>query len=91
VHQGVTDPDAIMKRIEKRTVYTPEEVKQIAKKPTTVILFNWHLHFPTVLGLDLLKRTAILKGSPQSIVAVTHEQYLEIRRRSALDNRLAVP
>lgn len=90
VYQGMTDPGPIMNLIRKRTVYTPEEVKRFAKTPTTVILFNWHVHFASVLGIDELKHAGILKGNPQSVVAITHNQYLEIKRRSAFDGRLAV-
>lgn len=90
VAPGMTDPTAIMEMIQKRTVYTPEEVRTLAKVPTTVILFNWHFHFPHVVGFDDLKRAHILKGSPQSILQISHNAYMDVRRRSGIDDRFVV-
>lgn len=86
----MTDPVAIMELIQKRTVYTLGEVRNLAKAPTTVILFNWHFHFPHIVGFDSLKAAHVLKGSPQSILRIPHDQYLDIRRRSGIDDRFAV-
>ncbi len=90
VAPGMTNPAAIMDLIQKRTVYTAKEVESLAKVPTTVILFNWHFHLPHVVGFDDLKAAQVLSGSPQSILQITHSQYLEIKRRSGLDDRFAV-
>ncbi len=90
VTPGMTNPAAIMDLIQKRTVYTPAEVESLAKVPTTVILFNFHFHFPHVVGYTNLRDAHVLKGSPQSILQISHPQYLDIKGRSGLDDRFTV-
>lgn len=90
VNHGLTDVEDISKLIQKRTVYSAAELKLMAKKPTTVILFNWHLHFDRAIGLAELIRNGVLSGSPQSIVAIPHERYKIVMRRAGIGVRLAV-
>ncbi len=87
---GMTNPAAIMELIQKRTVYTSDEVRSLARVPTTVMLFDWHFHFPHVVEFDELKGAHILKGSPQSILQISHSEYLDIKRRSGVDDRFTV-
>ncbi len=90
VYSGLQDKDKIARLVGKRTVYSIGEIDEMAKKPTMVILFTWHFHLPTPLKLDELKRMNVIKGAPQSIAQISHDQYLKIKTNGGIDERLAV-
>ncbi len=82
--------DQILRNVGKRTLYTPDEIEEMAKKPTLVILFTHHFHLKKPVSLDFLKRKEILKGAPQSIAEITHEKYLLVKARGEIDERFAI-
>lgn len=90
VYTQVDNAEQIINYVGKRTVYTRDEIEEMAKTPTTVILFRHHFHFREALDLDLLKDCEILKGAPQSITEISHENYLKIKRRGGTDERFTV-
>jgi GNAT superfamily N-acetyltransferase len=73
--ETLSDSESIVARVKRRTVYSQEEIDDMAKKPTKVILFRLvrHLHRPPRLA-DL-KATGVLKGAPQSITKLSHENF----------------
>lgn len=79
--------DLVLKLVGKRTVYSIDEIEEMVKKPTWVILFQFHFHFKKPLGLTELKEMEIVKRAPQSIVRITHQKYLKIKREGELDER----
>jgi len=86
----VRDCDKALRYVGNRTVYSLEEMKQIVKKPTLVLLFRWHFYFPNSLGLDRLKNMKVLRSAPQTLTKITHKKYLEVKKESGLDERYSV-
>jgi len=84
---GLKDRDRVIRLVGKRTVYSTEEIEEFVKKPTLVIFFRSHFHFPKPLRLDELKRMEILKNAPQSIITIPHQKYLQIKRESKINER----
>jgi predicted RNA-binding protein with PUA-like domain len=82
--------DEIVKLVRKRSVYSVEEIQSTVLKPTTVILFSWHLHLPEPLRLEELIQHGILKTAPQTIMQISHEKYLNIKAASGIDERFTV-
>jgi predicted RNA-binding protein with PUA-like domain len=84
------DSNNIIKQIGKRSVYTIEEIRVMSEKPTLVILFRWHCHFPESIGIEDLKDMGIIKQAPQSITKIDHNEYLKILKRSNLDEHYII-
>lgn len=87
VFYDLTYPNEIISIVGKRTVYSFSEIKEIAKSPTTIILFNFHFHFKKPIKYKTLLNQRILKGPSQSISEIDHDQYLFIKRRGGIDER----
>lgn len=87
---GLQDKDEIIRLVGKRTVYSLDEIEEMVKKSTMVILFTWHFHLGNPLNLGELKKIQVLKGAPQSIVQISHEQYLRIKNEGVIDGRFTV-
>jgi predicted nucleic acid-binding protein len=90
VHSSLTDVEEIIRLVGKRTVYSFDDVSSMSKKPTTVILFTWHCHLTNPLSLDDLISEKVLKGAPQSIMRISHEKYLIIKNRGAINERFTI-
>lgn len=90
VSLGLEEADEIQKLVGKRSVYSIEEIEFIALRPTTVILFSWHLHLRTPVNLNELKRNKILKAAPQTVTRISHEKYLNLKIASGIDERFTV-
>ncbi|HIH75601.1 MAG TPA: hypothetical protein HA306_10840 [Methanosarcina sp.] len=82
--------DELKRIVGKRSVYSEEELKEWAEKSVFVIRFKHHLYLPNPLNLDYLKENGILKGAPQSITEINHEQYLILKNGGKLDERFTV-
>lgn len=61
------DPDEIAAHVKRRTVYTMDEIRLMAEKPTRVMLFRLVRHLDHPKSLNWLIERKILKGPPQSI------------------------
>ena len=90
VFQNLQDKDEIMRYVGKRTVYSVNEIEDMAKKPTIVILFTWHFHLVNPLKLKELMELGVLMGAPRSITQISHEKYLLIKSRGEIDERFTV-
>lgn len=90
VYHDLQDPNEIMRYVGKRTVYSVEEIREMAKIPTTVILFRWHFDLPNPIKWGKLTKRGILKGAPQGIVGISHEKYLKVKGESGLDERFTI-
>ena len=73
--ETLSDSESIVARVKRRTVYTQEEIDAMAKKPTKVILFRLVRHLRRPPGLAELKAKGILRGAPQSISQLSHENF----------------
>jgi len=90
VYHNVMDPNEIARCVGKRSVYSKKEFEEIAKKPTKIILFRHHLHLENPLPLNYLKTNHILRCAPQSIVEISHENYLMIKRDGGINEGFTV-
>jgi len=87
VEYDMTDPTEILSMVGKRTVYSYAEIEEISKKATTVILFNHHFHFKKPVKYNKLLNENILRGPPQSITKIEHEDYQKIKSLGGIDER----
>jgi hypothetical protein len=83
----MTDPKEILSIVGKRTVYSFTEIEEISKKSTTVILFMHHFHFKNPVQYKTLLKEKILRGPPQSITEIGHENYQKIKFLGGIDER----
>jgi hypothetical protein len=90
IYYNVKSGNDILNLVGKRSVYTKDEINKIAKKPTLVILFRHHFHFPRHISLSYLKELKVLKGAPQSIMEISHEKYIMIKKEGKLDECFTV-
>jgi hypothetical protein len=68
----------IANRVKRRTVYSMKEIEEMAIKPTKVMLFRLVRHLERSMSQSLLETKGILKGSPQSIVKISHDAFERI-------------
>ena len=90
VINDVMDPDRIEKEVRKRTVYKRKEIEDMAQRPTKIILFYHNFHLPKTIDLETMLREKIIKGYPQSIQEITHDNYLKIIELSRFDKRFCI-
>jgi predicted nucleic acid-binding protein len=89
VYDGVRDSDRIVSYVGKRSVYSRYEIEKISKKPTKIILFWWIEHFEQPIKYSDLSQKGILKTPPRTIVKISHENYLKIKK-GAINDRYTV-
>lgn len=80
------DPNEIIRIVGKRTVYSHNEIIQMAMSQTKVIMFLFHFLLEEI-ELKRLKELVILKGPPQSIMRIGHEEYLKIKEIGKINER----
>jgi len=90
VHLRITDPDVIVQRVGKRTVYTRDEIVEMSKKPTTVILFRHHFYFKNMVKYQMLLDRGIINGAPQTIIEIQHDKYQILKETGGIDGRFTV-
>lgn len=66
-----SDANDVASRVKRRTVYSMEEIAEMVKRPTKVMLFRLVKHFQHPLDLTWLKSHGVTKGAPQSIVQIS--------------------
>lgn len=85
-----TDPDEIQKFVGKRSVFSEQEIKNMAERPTTVIRFSWHFDLPNPLSLEELMEDDVLSWAPQAIQAIGEEEYKYIKDEGGIDERFTL-
>lgn len=85
-----TDSDAIQKFVGKRSVFSENEIEEMAEKETTVIRFSWHFDLENSLSLEKLLEDGVLSGPPQSIHSIGEEEYKYIKTKGGIDERFAL-
>ena len=83
------DAESIIRMVGKRTVYTYDEIAEMAEKPVLVILFRHHFNLPRPLDLDTLRGLGVLKFAPQSIVEIDDEKYGKVKDECDVDEHFA--
>lgn len=81
--ETLEDADAIIGLVRRRTVYSMEEIQEIAAKPTKVMLFRLVRHLRHPVPLPRLRKDGVLKGPPQSITRISHESFLRLMDASS--------
>ena len=89
-YDGIADPDEIIRLVGKRSVYTEQEIGEMAKRPTKVMLFRQICHLPKRIPLGYLVQNGVLRVAPQSIVGISHKGYLTIKDYGGIDERPVV-
>jgi len=85
-----TDADAIISHVGKRSVYSVSEIRDIAQKPTQVILFWWITYFTNPIEFDWLRNNRIIRYPPRTINKIPHDKYILIKEVSGIDARYIV-
>jgi hypothetical protein len=86
----IKDANLIFTRVAKRTVYSSDEIKKMANRPVTVILFIYNFHLPRPISLKELQNNSIIETAPQSIQAVKEGQYKDIKKIGQVDRKLTI-
>lgn len=90
VFNNVRDPDKIEAEVGKRSVYTRKEMEKMAQKPTKIIIFTLNFHFSKPIKLGQLKKLKLLAGAPQSIMNLSHSNYLKINEMCGIDKKFCI-
>ena len=89
IYYDLTTLEEVANIVGKRSVYSLSEIEEITQRSTTVILFNHHFYFKRILNYKQLVDYNILRGPPQSINEINHQNYLLIKEEGVLDERFA--
>jgi len=74
----------------KRTAYSDKELTFHASKPSLVLFFTQHFCLPCPVDYKDLVKIGAIKGQPQSITRISHEKYLDIKRRCSIDEHFTI-
>jgi len=80
----------IAETVSNRTVYSYDEIEEMAKTSTLVLIFRWHFYLPNPIKLERLLDQGILRSAPQTITTIDHKKYLKIKKESKLDGRYTI-
>jgi hypothetical protein len=73
----IKDPEYILNKYKRRTVYDREEIIEFVEKPTSLILFLHVGHFTTFPNLQILSEIGV--SAPQSICEINADEYGTIK------------
>ena len=74
-YEQLSDADAIVEKVKRRTVYTLSEIQKKALKPTRVLLFRFVRHLIRPIPYAELIKHRILNGPPQSLTPISQEAF----------------
>lgn len=77
--------EEIYQIVRKRTAYTKEELENIARKDSLVILFKHYITFDKPIELDYLREKGIIKGNIQSPRSIENKKIVDILNYSKSD------
>lgn len=72
------DAARIASLVSRRTVYAIEQIEEMAKSPTKVILFRLVGHLPNPVTYDQLLHERVVSGPIQSIQKITDESFSKV-------------
>jgi hypothetical protein len=84
VYHDVDTPDKILRRVGKRTVYKRRDVEKFAERGALIVLFRWHFYLQNFLRYDDMVKLDILSRAPQTVMEVSHERYLRIKKNGGI-------
>lgn len=74
-YEQLSDPDAIIAKVKRRTVYTLTDIQKMAAKPTRVLLFRFVRHLTRAIPSSELIQHSVLNGRPQSLTSISHDAF----------------
>jgi hypothetical protein len=74
----LTDAARIASLVSRRTVYGLDEIADMARRLTRVILFRLVEHFPRVVSYERLRRDSVVSGPIQSIRRISDESFIRV-------------
>lgn len=83
-YQTLNDAPVIAQLVSRRTVYTMEQIEEMAGSQTRVMLFRLVGHFENPPSHDWLTRNGIVKGNIQSIRAINDEAFERIIQHAGI-------
>lgn len=90
VFNGIRNKDEVIRSVIKRSVYSLSDIDEMEAKVSLIVLFRWHFHLPNPLTLEELKEIGVLKGPPQSLTRISHENYITVKKRGLIDERFTI-
>lgn len=75
-----TSANQIARMVSRRTVYSHQEIVEMAQRPTKVMLFRLIEHFATPVTYHQLRRDRVVRGPIQSILRIRDESFSRILR-----------
>lgn len=89
VYPNIDNIDSIQRLVAKRTVYSPQEIKNM-QKPLLIILFRHHFHLEKPIPLRLLIEEGIIPNAPVSIRQISNGSYIRVKEKGKIDGRYTV-
>lgn len=77
-YEELDDAAIIAQKVSRRTVYTMEDIRNMAAKSTKVMLFRLIGHFPHPVTYKWLIENKVIKGSIQSVMKIENEAFLKV-------------
>ena len=74
-YESLQDVWEIVRRVRRRTVYSIEQIAEMAHKPTKVMLFRLVKHFDNPPSFDWLIKNKIVNGNIQTIREIDDDAY----------------
>ena len=87
IHPTLTDVDAILNIIGKRSVYSYDEIVELSTIPVIIIIFRHHFHFRNPIKLHQLINQNLLRSAPQSIMEISNDRYHKIKQIGGIPER----
>ena len=80
----MSDASVIAQLVSRRTVYTMEQIEEMAGSETRVMLFRLVGHFENPLSHSWLTHNGIVKGNIQSIRAINGKAFERIIQHAGI-------
>ncbi len=81
-YETLEESEDIVARVKRRTVYSMEEIDELAVKPTRVMLFRLIHHFDIPIQAGMLVQMGVFSRAPQSITKITDDKFQKIITRN---------
>lgn len=79
-YEWTTDAAKIARMVSRRTVYSEQQIVEMASSETKVMLFRLIRHFDHPVSFAQLKRLRVVSGPIQSITNITDESFSRVLR-----------
>lgn len=83
LYESIEDPNEIVTRVRRRTVYSMEEIRNMASRPTKVMLFRLVKHFSHPVQFDWLMDNQVVNGNILTIREIDDTAYHRLISQAA--------